>query len=945
MSNCWNLLVGFFVLALALWSQQKGTLVGRIVDAATGAPLRSVTVRLVGTTYGTITAPDGSFTLRNLPPGTYVLEATLLGYKALRQSDVRLRPGDTIHLTLRLEETTLTLGQEVVVIGERPLVDVEQTQSLRAIGQQQLEHSAAPTVVDALIQQTGVLLQDNTLHIRGGRGYELAQLVDGIPVQDPLAGSGFGLTLSPEAVQEIELISNGFAAEYGQATSGVLNIRTAEPSRSPRLRLYYRPEWRLHRRNPYDRDTGSIEQTDRFSLSFSGPEPMTTWALPALGIRLPGQLGLVLTADGTFSDGIVPEFARVRLRSSFLPAWLAQRQDNSISTFLKLSWQLTPATRLLYVNARSMALNQNTRTIQTTLEYLPPDPGYQYQFQGHFDGALTFSTLQQLHLLAWQQSLGPRLYYELRLGYTGWRVRADANGRDYTQYSEPQDIPTLPPQYYDTGDSNRTGIIPGDGFYDIGTAWSWREHFARELTFKMDLTAFLAEKNQVKTGTELRLQQLQYCEIFAPWIPPLGLNNDAFSVRPRLLTLYAQHQLTHKGLVLHYGLRAEAWAPGRLVDEAIAQPDHPTITEEQRQSYRSRTFPALGLRWKLRLQPRLGIAHPITPTQMLYFNYGHFAKLPRPQHVYAKLLPQAARSSYQRFGNPDLNPETSIAYELGLRNQLTTDDILTVALFYRDIFGYVQTRPARTHNPRFVGGSFITYVNADYARARGIEVEYRKRAGQWLEISAAVSYSSVTGKSSSADQGLLIARGLVPDRLTEDPMPWDRPWDFQLNFWLQVPKGSAPLGLSFLEQWRLWTRFVLRSGRRYTPAVPVIDPVTGQQRRLPNGRPLYELDQNRPYSALAQSYRWWELALSRDIRWASMTLRLRLELLNPFDWKNPAIVNPVTGRAYEYGDPTPVSWNDPLYPDIQAPLDPYPFNPARYEQRRSVRLGIEVLWE
>ncbi len=940
---CRSLLGG--LLALPLWAQQTGALAGRAVDAATGAPLRSVTVRLVGTTYGTITAPDGSFMLRNLPAGTYVLEATLLGYKALRHSGIRIRPGDTTRLVLRLEETALTLGQEVVIIGERPLVDVEQTQSLRSIGQQQLERSAVSTITDALIQQAGVLVQDNTLHLRGGRGYEVAYLIDGISVQDPLAGSGGGLTLPPEAVQEIELLTSGFAAEYGQATSGVINIRTAEPTRSLRARLQARPEWRLHRRNPYDRDTGSSYQSYRYSLSLSGPEPLTRWLLPRLGLRLPGQLGFVLNAEASFSDGLVPEFARIQLRSPILPAWLAQRQDNSFSAFLKLSWQLTPTTRLLYTTARSMALNQNLRTVSATLDYLPPEPGYQYKFQGHFDGALTFSTLSQLHSLAWQQSLGPRLYTEFRLSSTGWYTRGDANGRDYTQYSEPQDIPTLPPQYYDTGDSTRTGIIPGDGFYDIGTAWSWHQRFARELTVKADLTAFLAEKNQLKTGAELRLQELHYCEIFAPWIPPLGLNNDLFSVRPRLLTLYAQHQLTHKGLVLHYGLRTEAWAPGRRVDEAIATAQGPTVTEERQNSYLRHTIPAFGLRWKLRLQPRLGIAHPITPTQMLYFNYGHFAKLPNPQYVYAKLSPQAVHSTYQRFGNPDLNPETSIAYELGLRNQLTTDDVLSVALFYRDIFGYVQTRPVRTDNPRFAGGRFITYINADYARARGIELEYLKRLGQWFELRTTLSYSSVTGKSSSADQGLLIARGFVPDRLTEYPMPWDRPWDFQLSLWLQIPKGQAPLGLTVLEGWTLWSRIVLRSGRRYTPVIPVLDPTTGQQRRLPNGRPLYELDESRPYGALAQSYRWWEVALSRDASMGPAKARIRLELLNPLDWKNAAIVNPTVGRAYEYGDPTPITWNDPLYPDLQPPLDPYPFNPARYEQRRTLRLSLELLWE
>ena len=61
---------------------------------------------------------------------------------------------------------------------------------------------------------------------------------------------------------------------------------------------------------------------------------------------------------------------------------------------------------------------------------------------------------------------------------------------------------------------------------------------------------------------------------------------------------------------------------------------------------------------------------------------------------------------------------------------------------------------------------------------------------------------------------------------------------------------------------------------------------------------------------------------------------------NIFDAKNSAIINPVTGRAYEFGDNTPLGWNDPVYPDLQAPISPYPYNPARYLTRRNIKLGI-----
>ncbi len=67
-----------------------------------------------------------------------------------------------------------------------------------------------------------------------------------------------------------------------------------------------------------------------------------------------------------------------------------------------------------------------------------------------------------------------------------------------------------------------------------------------------------------------------------------------------------------------------------------------------------------------------------------------------------------------------------------------------------------------------------------------------------------------------------------------------------------------------------------------------------------------------------------------------------VEVTNLLDRTNATIINPVTGRAYEYGDPTPSGWNDPLYPDLQAPLNPYPYNLARYLAPRNIRAGVSV---
>jgi outer membrane receptor protein involved in Fe transport len=119
----------------------------------------------------------------------------------------------------------LTLDQDVVIVGEKPLLDVEETQSKRTVSREEIELAIVENIGDLVVQQAGVVKSDNAIHIRGGRSYENAFLLDGVSVQDPLAGTGFGLQLSANAIEEVEVITGGFNAEFGQATSGVVNVK------------------------------------------------------------------------------------------------------------------------------------------------------------------------------------------------------------------------------------------------------------------------------------------------------------------------------------------------------------------------------------------------------------------------------------------------------------------------------------------------------------------------------------------------------------------------------------------------------------------------------------------------------------------------------------------------------------------------------------------------
>jgi outer membrane receptor protein involved in Fe transport len=297
----------------------------------------------------------------------------------------------------------------------------------------------------------------------------------------------------------------------------------------------------------------------------------------------------------------------------------------------------------------------------------------------------------------------------------------------------------------------------------------------------------------------------------------------------------------------------------------------------------------------------------------------------------------SAQSSFQTFGNPNLNPETTVAYELGVKNQFSLDDILTVTAYYKDIFDYVSTRSAIITSARLSNQTLTTYVNSDYARSRGLEFEYKKRMGKWFTGSANFSYSIVTGKSSSPDEGSLVARGTLSESIKEYYMSWDRPINASLSASFYVEKGEPLFGFApgILDDYNVFIRGQFESGKRYTPAV-----FTGYY--LSNGRPDYETITTDRNNMIGQNWYWIDMNIEKYITVGTLKFSIIIEINNVLDTKNAAIINPVTGKAYEYGDPTPTSWNDPLYPKLQAPISAYPFDPSRYLTRRNIKFGVSL---
>ena len=928
-------LITVFISLLTITAfAQNGSISGKITDKKNETPLPGVNVVLKGTYFGAASDVNGDFVIKNVPPGSYNVEVSFIGYKTTQLTGIKVTSNNKTTVDVKLEETSLTLTQDVVIIGDKPLMDVEETQSKKTISSEDIELAVVENVTDIIAQQAGVVSNDNSLHIRGGRAYENAFLLDGVSVQDPLAGTGFGLQISANSLEEVEVITGGFNAEFGQATSGIVNVKTKEGSvKRYNGYLSYKTDNLADKANPH------VFNIDILEISLSGPEPITKYLLPALGVEIPGEISFFTNLYVGLSDGITQGYFKPRTAplnsSTFNGTRFAPKMENSWYGLGKLTYKVTPTFKISYSYNQSVSINQNSQSLQSNLEYIEPSPGYQYEFQNILENANVFTHKNIYNTLGVTHTVNTKTFYEIKFSKYLTNLRTDANGRDWTQYRQPKDIPNFPVEYYNLG-RDTVGVIPGDGFWDVGNPYTWHDHYLDEFSITGDLTSFFDEKNKFKAGFKLQFQEMQVVDIYQPWVGKLGLNNDIYKVHPMIGALYAQDNINFGGMILNFGLRLDFWFPGKYVDDAVSNPDVITIPDEVRKNYKEDSFKFFGDRYyKARLSPRLGISHPITNSQTLFFSYGHFSKWPKPQFVYAKLDPYNSQSSFQKFGNPNLKPETTVAYELGVKTQFTDDDVLTVTAYYKDIFDYINTRTARISSPRFASQRFTTYVNADYARSRGLEFEYQKRIGKWFRGSAVFSYSEVTGKSSSADEGILIAQGTLEESIKEQYAPWDRPITATLsaNFFVAPGEPLFDFAPGILDDYNLNVRFFFQSGKRYTPAV-----FTGSYEA--DGRPQYETVRGERYTKIADNWFYIDMNFEKYVKIGSFRFSVFVEVNNLLDTENSAIINPATGKAYEYGDPTPGSWNDPLYPDLQAPLNPYPFNPARYLTRRNIKLGV-----
>ena len=911
-----------FLLPLLIAAQGEGRVTGKIIDI-NGAGLPGVNVMVKGTYYGAASDLEGHYRIDKINPGSYDVEVSMIGYKVILKTGVKIEPEEILTLDFTLEETVLSFGEDVVVMGKKPLFDVDETASLSRVRKEDIENKVVSSVEDILSEQIGVTTQDNEIHIRGGRIDESLFVVDGFSVKDPLTGYSGNLFVNADAIEELEIVTGGYNAEYGQAMSGVVNIKLKEGRERYEGSLKYAS----------DRLFDDQFNTDRIEFNFGGPDPFLQ-TLPAwLGMDLPGRFSFFLNGYSKVYDGNLPVASKLyphRFWSSGLLSEtsademmqsLAPRENNDWHALYKLAWELSAQKKLALSYDMSMNINQGyymPRAFAST--YFP------YAYMQILDNYNTVTRDTRLLNLNWTHTLSTRSFYELTIGKFVTMEHSAVQDLMWNKYQERLDLEPINYSLDGTSKDGNIYITYGDEFYDTGFAPEWYDLVSDNARLDLDWTYHTESRHKIKTGFEHTTTDLQVLDIDEPWSgsSAFGANYDSYNARTYFGAFYIQDRIAFEGMTLNLGVRTDYWIPGRYVEEAIDDTSNIIITDEARALFTKETFsfPWIGgpYRMKARLSPRFGISHPVTDNDVLYFYYGHFSQLPTFQYVYAKINSKA-QSTYQVFGNPNLNPKTTVQYEIGIKHRFSEDQILELKAYWKDMFDYETSQTIRPSNPKYAHLSFNMYFNADYARARGVEAILKSRLFNNWYADVNFNYSIVTGKSSSPLDNLLVQAGQLSEKpLGENYMSWDRPIHFFTN-----------LSYSHPSNWGLSIRLDYESGRRYTRSI--IDEIL-----VVNGREYYNgpREDDLPYAYLAEiPSRNIDLKFFRTIKRTHFRIKAYLEVENLLDERIPRRINPFTGRGYNEGEIIGYYLANSPDPNL---------DPSRYRKPRAMELGLQLIF-
>ena len=834
------------MLVAAAHAGKTGKIAGKVVDAQTKEPLIGVNVFIPGTTLGAASDLEGNYFIINIPPGTYQLKASAVGYASQTVNNVTVSADRTTQITFELASQTIELTGVVIVAG-RPIVQKDLTSTTSTVTSDQISKLALENVSSAVNLQAGVVEG----HFRGGRSNEVKYLIDGISVNDVFSGN-FSLEAEINTVQEIQVLSGTFNAEYGEALSGVVNqvTKIARDNYSGSFSFYTGDYLSSSTRLFKNIDHASPSDLQNYEGMLSGPVPGT------------GKfMKFFLSGRYYYDDGYIYG------RRVFNPSDSSNFSDNDPS-----KWHIGATGDGKYVPMNfqkryslqgkiSFDVGDSKRLILQGIYQDKQFKEYDHQFQFNPDG--DYQRFQK-------SFLGMANYNHVFSNASFIDFNASTFISEYKQYVYEN---PLDPRYVNP---ERMRDVGGNAFLTGGTQ-NWHFfHRTDTYTGKVDFTSQLTNVHQVKAGVEGQYHRLKYEDFqihvdassgFKPALPKPGdFDFNTYDNSPYQFAAYVQDKIELPYLIVNVGVRFDYFEPD---GKALKDPNNIAALDLLQPPFPDSLMTRATAKYQF--SPRIGISYPITDQGAIHLSYGHFFQIPPFEFLYKNpsfRIPLTG--SFPRFignsiGNADLQPQRTTVYEIGLQQELAPNLGITVTGYYKDIRNLLGIQIHIKNDFK----KFGEYVNRDYGSVQGFTISLERRLTNGFGANVDYTYQIAKGNASDPNDDFNRVQANPPVEINKQlvPLNWDR--RHSLNLTVTAGDPDNLLG-SFIAR--------LGSGLPYTPA-------------LQNQRTGLENSDNRPTFFNTDLY------VTKYLELFNLPLSLFVKVYNVFDSENELNVFSDTGRA------------------------------------------------
>lgn len=828
-----------------------------------GEPLPGVNVIIQGTTQGTATDTDGYYQILNVGPGTYTLRVSFVGFTPVVIEEVEVNINLTTEVDIEMAEQTFE-GEEVIVIAEKPIVQKDVSSSQANISKENIDALPVASVTDVVGLQAGV----EGLSIRGSGADEVAFNLNGFTLRSGRDNSPF-TGISVTSVENVQVQTGGFNAEYGNLRSGIVNVTSKEGNADR-----YTVDGLIRITPPQPKNVGQdINSPNSYWLRpYLDDEVAWTGTNNGAWDRYTQQnypsfqgwnaFSQGLLADDDPNNDLTPEAAQ--------QAFLYQHRKDFAITEPDYEIDLTVGGPIPVISDKLGDLRFSSSLRQTQTMYIVPlsrDRYEQTTFQskltsnvGHgmklsFDGMYSKETgtgasqagnpgffvspagiagsMDQVSFIEsrlystdywapserissnigaqFTHSVSDNTFYEIKIN--NYFTKSSTNPGDFRDTTDVVTIGGVGFSEAPFGFFDETSFGLASGMrMGVGMSTSRDSSEVSDLNVNFAITSQLDRFNLVKAGIDFSRTNSRVNYGSFDKVLPSGRTRSVWNTTPYRVAAYVQDKLEFQGMIANLGLRLT------YNDPNVAWYDYDPFTDLFAPGNASAldTASKSDVDPQIVLQPRLGVSFPITEESKLFFNYGHFVQLPDPENLYLVRI-EPFTNTVTRLAAPGNKLPKTVAYELGFEQNLFNNYLVRISGYYKDL----SNQPIQVSFTGRDNSSYSVSRPYSYEDIRGIELTLRKQRGRffWGEVNYTYDVQT-TGFFGTLENYENPFQQREYERLTADnditkstPRPYAR-----LQLYFQTPYDIGPefLGGHPLGGWQFVPLVTWRAGDKFT---------------------------------------------------------------------------------------------------------------------------------